>query len=63
MIINSNAIKIAIINKGLTQIQVADMVGITEVTLSKWVNGKLGNIHKFLKLMYILNIKFEDLVK
>ena len=53
---NTKIIKIKIIEKGYNQKEIAEKLGITDVTLSKWINGKLGNIEKFIELCQILDI-------
>lgn len=60
---NTHIIKTKIIEKGYTQKEIAEKLGITEVTLSRWVNGKLGNIEKFIKLCKILEITPNDFIK
>lgn len=59
--INSKFIKMKIIERGLTQIEVANYIGITPETLSRWINGELGNINKFIKLCKFLNIDAREL--
>ena len=46
------------IRKGLTQRNVADFVGVTEATVSRWESGEIGNMRrdKIAKLSSILSI-------
>lgn len=60
---NLKIIKIKIIENGYTQKEIADKIGVTQVTLSKWINGKIGNIEKFIELCEILNINIKDIKK
>lgn len=60
---NHSQIKIQIIKKGLTQKEIAEKLNISEATLSRWINGKLGNIDKFIKLCYILELKISDFIE
>lgn len=56
-------IKVKIIESGKSQKELAKEIGITEVTLSKWINGQIGNISKFIELCKILDINIDDIKK
>lgn len=56
-------IKKRIIDLNKTQKEIAQYLGITEVTLSKWVNGDIGNIEKFIKLYQYLDIDIREIKK
>lgn len=60
---NTIIIKSKITEKGYTQRKIAKELDISEVTLSKWINGKLGNIDKFIKLCIMLDIDVNELIK
>lgn len=59
--LNTKLIKSKIVERGYTQREIAEMLNITEVTLSKWINGKLGNIETFIKLCKFLDIDIRNL--
>lgn len=61
MKINSKTIKIKIIEKGYTNKEIANMLNLSEQTISNWINGKLGNIEKFIELCKILDIEIKEL--
>jgi len=61
--INHNKIKAKIIESGYTQRDLADKLGISEITLSNWCNGKLGNIKVFIELCNIINLDVRELKK
>ena len=61
MSINSKIIKIKIIEKGYTNREIAKMLNLNEQTISNWINGKLGNIEKFIELCKILDIEIKEL--
>ena len=50
---------------GLTQAQLAVLVGVTTNTIQNWESGKSGveQILKFLKLCAILNCELKDLIQ
>ena len=52
------------IAKGLTMKEVANFVGVSEASVSKWESGKIDNIRsdKLMKLAEILDIPVIDLV-
>lgn len=60
---NNNKIKIAIIKKGYSQKEIAERIKMSEATLSRWINGKLGNIDKFIELCYILDLNIDDFIE
>ncbi len=60
---NHNVIKIEIIRNGFSQKEIADKINISEATLSRWINGNLGNIDKFIKLCYLLNLNINDFIE
>lgn len=60
---NQNQIKIQIIRKNKSQKEIAEEIGISEATLSRWINGKLGNIAKFIKLCYLLDLNINDFIE
>lgn len=61
--LNTKVIKTKIIEMNCTQKEIAEKIGISEVTLSKWINGEIGNIKKFIELCNILNIEIADIKK
>lgn len=58
---DTKIIKIKIIEKGYSQREIAKRLNITEETLSRWINGKLGNIEKFIELCKLLDIDVKEL--
>lgn len=61
--LNKEYIKIQIIKSGMNQKQIADKLGISEITLSKWVNGNIGYIEKFIDLCILLDIDIKKIKK
>lgn len=60
MEINSKIIKMKIIEKGYTNREIANKLNIHEQTISNWINGKMGNIEKFIELCKILDIDINE---
>ena len=60
MEINSKIIKLKIIEKGYTNREIANKLNIHEQTISNWINGKMGNIEKFIELCKILDIDINE---
>lgn len=57
-----NIIKIECIKQNISLKELSEKIGITERTMTNWVNGKIpNNIKSFIKLCKILGIKIEDL--
>ena len=62
--INNKLIKMKMIEKDLNIIKVAELLGVSNNTLSKWANGKnLQQIDKFLDLLILLNIDIKEIKK
>lgn len=62
--IDTNKIKAKIYEKGYTIKEVAKILNIHEQTLSNWINEKnLGNIKKFLELLYFLDLDIKEIKK
>ena len=58
----NNRLKILLIEKGLRQKQVSELIGVTQTTLSLWTNNKTPPSAKSLmKLMSILNCEVGDI--
>ena len=58
----NNRLKILLIEKGLRQKQVSELVGVTETTLSLWTNNKTQpSASSLMKLMSILDCTPEDI--
>ena len=60
MEINPKIIKLKIIEKGYTNREIANKLNIHEQTISNWINGKMGNIEKFIELCKILDIDINE---
>ena len=59
-----NGIKVQRKKAGLTQIQLAEAIGVTQANVSIWENGKsLPTADKLKKISEILNCSIEDLFK
>lgn len=55
-------IKIAMIEKGITSLELAKILGCTSTTLSHKINGRYSfNKNEIEKLMHYFNKKYEDL--
>ena len=58
----NNRLKILLIEKGLRQKKVSELVGVTETTLSLWTNNKTQpSASSLMKLMSILDCTPEDI--
>ena len=58
----NNRLKILLIEKGLRQKQVSELVGVTETTLSLWTNNKTQpSAQSLMKLMSALNCNVGDI--
>lgn len=60
---NMNIIKIQMIKKGYSQKEIAEKIEISEGTLSRWANGKIGNIEKFIKLCNLLELEIKNFIE
>lgn len=59
-----NGIEVQRKKAGLTQIQLAEAIGVTQANVSIWENGKsLPTADKLKKISEILNCSIEDLFK
>lgn len=59
---NTKIIKIKMIEKNISQKEIAKKLNINEQTISNWINGKnLENIKKFLTLIKELEIDIKQL--
>lgn len=59
---NTKIIKIKMIEKNISQKEIAKKLNINEQTISNWINGKnLENIKKFLTLLQELEIDIKQL--
>lgn len=58
---NTYKIKMKIIEKGYSNKEIAKILEVREETISRWINGKIGNISKFIELCKILDIDIRDL--
>lgn len=58
---NMKVLKAKIIQIGSTQKEIAKQLGIREETLSRWLNGHIGNIRIFLNLCDFLDVDIKDL--
>lgn len=56
---NTRLIKEKAVKEGYTNKQIAKIIGVHEVTISKWINGNIGNIEKFIDLCKLLDIEIE----
>ena len=59
---NMNIIKIAMIEQGISNKDLACMLSINENTISRWLNNNLNQIENFLKLLQFLNIDINELM-
>ena len=58
----NNRLKILLIEKGLRQKKVSELVGVTETTLSLWTNNKTQpSASSLMKLMSVLDCTPEDI--
>ena len=58
----NNRLKILLIEKGLRQKKVSELIGVTETTLSLWTNNKTQpSASSLIKLMSILDCTPEDI--
>ena len=58
----NNRLKILLIEKGLRQKKVSELIGVTETTLSLWTNNKTQpSAGSLMKLMSILDCTPEDI--
>ena len=58
----NNRLKILLIERGLRQIKVSELVGVTETTLSLWTNNKTqSSASSLMRLMSILDCTPEDI--
>lgn len=59
---NVQKIKIAMLEKGITVIEMSKLLDVNINTVSRWVNGKhLNSIEKFLEMLEILNLEIKDI--
>ena len=57
-----NRLKILLIEKGLRQKKVSELIGVTETTLSLWTNNKTQpSASSLMKLMSVLDCTPEDI--
>lgn len=62
--INTTRIKIAMLEKNLTVIELAENLQINVNTISRWINGKnLSSIEKFIEMLQILELDINDIKK
>lgn len=62
--INTTRIKIAILEKNFTVIELAEKLQINVNTISRWINGKnLNSIKKFIEMLEILELDINDIKK
>ena len=58
----NNRLKILLIERGLRQKKVSELVGVTETTLSLWTNNKTQpSANSLMKLMSVLDCTPEDI--
>lgn len=51
-------------NKKITQIELAEQIGVSQQTISKWINKVIRpKYEELIKLSKILSISVEDLIK
>jgi len=51
-------------SRGVTQLELANMTGISKVTISKWVNGKTGiNINKVHLIAIMVALRITDITE
>lgn len=59
---NITNLKIAIIKKDLNGVKIAEVMGVTEATVSRWVNGKgIPNFEQLIKLADLLGVSLDYL--
>lgn len=62
--INSDALQATLVNRGLTQKQLAKTVGVSPQAVTNWLQGKdFPRLPALLKLATVLRLSFEQLVK
>ena len=61
---NLNRIKVILADKGLTNKWLAEQLGITQATVSKWVtNTSQPNLDTLIKISKILEVELQELVR
>lgn len=61
MEINGNIIKSEIYKKGYSIKEIANILNISDMTISNWINGRnLNQIEKFINLMLLLDIDIKE---
>lgn len=58
---NMKILKARIVERNYKQKEIAKQLGIREETLSRWLNGHIGNIRIFLNLCDFLDVDIKDL--
>lgn len=62
--LNMKNVKKAIIDRELSLVEVAKILGVNINTVSRWVNGNnLQQIENFLKLLSLLDLDIDDIYK
>ena len=60
--LNIKNVKIEIVKKDITNVQLAEKLGMNVNTISRWLNGNnLEQIEKFLEMLKILDLNVNDI--
>ena len=61
---NLNRLKVVLAEKGQSNKWLAEQLGVTQATVSKWVtNTSQPNLDMLIKLSKILNVEIQELVR
>ncbi|WP_304200764.1 helix-turn-helix transcriptional regulator [Phocaeicola plebeius] len=59
-----NRIRVILAERSLTNRWLADQMGVTEITISRWTTNKVQpSMSQFIKMSQIFNIDLKDLVE
>ncbi|MDF2879598.1 MAG: helix-turn-helix protein [Clostridiaceae bacterium] len=60
---NTKLLKIQLVKKDMTVIELAEKIGVNVNTVSRWMNGNnLNQIEKFLEMLKVLDVNYKDLI-
>jgi transcriptional regulator with XRE-family HTH domain len=63
IIMNTKLLKIQLVKKDMTVIELAEKIGVNVNTVSRWMNGNnLNQIEKFLEMLKVLDVNYKDLI-
>lgn len=59
-----NRIRVILAERSLTNRWLADQMGVTEITISRWTTNKVQpSMSQFIKMAQIFNVELKDLVE